>query len=43
MITLLHELVEHTVAHPAVRADLHALIREVPQERVPVRVLEKAS
>jgi hypothetical protein len=42
-ITLLHELVERTVAHRGLRADLHELIREVPHEQVPVQNLKKAS
>jgi hypothetical protein len=42
-IALLHELVEHAVAHQGLRADLHELIREVPYEQVPVRILKEAS
>jgi len=43
MITLLHELVEHSVAHRGLRADLHELIREVPHEPELAMVLEEAS
>jgi hypothetical protein len=31
-ITLLHELVEHAVVHRGLRADLHQLVREIPQD-----------
>ena len=43
MITLLHELVEHSVAHRGLRADLHELIRDVPSEPELVMLLEEAS
>jgi hypothetical protein len=33
-IDVLHELVEHAVAHRGLRADLHDLISEIPDDQV---------
>jgi hypothetical protein len=41
-ISLLHELVEHAVVHRGLRADLHELVREIPQD-VLALVLEDAA
>jgi hypothetical protein len=41
-ISLLHELVEHAVGHPALRADLHELVREIPRDLLAL-VLEDAA
>jgi hypothetical protein len=40
-ISVLHELVEHAVVHPGLRADLHELVREIPRD-VLALVLEDA-
>ena len=42
-IALLHELVEHSVAHRGLRADLHELIHELPHEQGLVLIVDEAS
>jgi len=42
-VSLLHELVEHAVGHPGLRADLHALVREIPRDQDGCRWITSSS
>ncbi len=42
-ISLLHEVVEHAVGHPGLRADLHELVREIRRDQDGCRSITSSS